>query len=592
LIRKLGRFLRDVWFLSAPYFSSEERWSARGLLGIILVMNFSLVGLSVVLNFWSGAFMNALQSKDAAGFAHLLLTWEASPEGFLGIMPGFVAIATAYIAIAIYRTYLRQLLQIRWRRWLTARLQTSWLTDRAYYRLQLQNSASTTPDNPDQRIADDAGDFVDSALVLGLDFISKVVSIFSFVSILWALSGPARIFGITIPGYMVWVALIYSIAGTLLTQWVGYPLVRLNVARQRVEADFRFALVRLRENAEGVALYGGEADEARTLVQRFASIYENWRRIMTRTKALNGLIAGYEQVASIFGIVVAAPRYFAGQISFGQVSRVAGAFGEVQEAMSWIVNRYGDLADWAATVERLATFQHTLEEAHKAAAAGIAATVGTGPDLVVRNLRLNLPDGTTLVENGALHIQGGSGTVIRGPSGAGKSTLFRALAGIWPFGGGVVERPAGTVLFLPQRPYIPLGTLRRALSYPADVDAYPDAEAHAALTDAGLAALIPELDLDSHWAQRLSGGEQQRLALARALLTRPDWLFLDEATASLDPAAEADLYRILRERLPQTTVVSIAHRPEVIGPQDQQIIVENGTYEVRQPGVEPVAGGG
>ena len=592
MIRKLGRFLRDVWHLSAPYFSSEERWSARGLLGIILVMNFSLVGLSVVLNFWSGEFMNALQSKDAAGFAHLLLTWQPSSEGFLGIMPGFVAIATAYIAIAIYRTYLRQLLQIRWRRGLTGRLQTSWLTGRAYYRLQLQNGASTTPDNPDQRIADDVGDFVDSALVLGLDFISKVVSIFSFVSILWALSGPARIFGISIPGYMVWVALIYSIAGTLLTQWVGYPLVRLNVARQRVEADFRFALVRLRENAEGVALYGGEADEAHTLTHRFASIYENWRRIMTRTKALNGLIAGYEQVASIFGIVVAAPRYFAGQISFGQVSRVAGAFGEVQEAMSWIVSRYGDLADWAATVERLATFQHTLEAAHAAASSGIAATVGTGPDLVVRNLRLNLPDGTTLVENGALHIQGGGGTVIRGPSGAGKSTLFRALAGIWPFGTGTVERPAGTVLFLPQRPYIPLGTLRRALSYPADADAYPDAEAHAALTDAGLGWLIPELDLDAHWAQRLSGGEQQRLALARALLARPDWLFLDEATASLDPAAEADLYRVLRERLPQTTVVSIAHRPEVMGPQDQQIMVENGAYVVRESGVEPVAGGG
>ncbi len=256
-------------------------------------------------------------------------------------MPGFIEIATVYIVIAIYRTYLRQLLQIRWRRWLTGRFQTSWLSGRAYYRLQLQQAGGTgAPDNPDQRIADDVSDFVDSALVLGLDFISKVASIFSFISILWALSGPVRLLGITIPGYMVWVALVYSIAGTLLTQWVGYPLVRLNVARQRVEADFRFALIRLRENAEGVALYAGEADEARTLVERFAAVYENWRRIMTRTKALNGLISGYAQVASIFGIVVAAPRYFAGLISFGQISRIAGAFGEVQDSMSWIVNQY------------------------------------------------------------------------------------------------------------------------------------------------------------------------------------------------------------------------------------------------------------
>ncbi|MEJ1976242.1 MAG: SbmA/BacA-like family transporter [Acetobacteraceae bacterium] len=307
-MRKLGRFLRDIWYLAAPYFRSEERWSARGLLVVILAMNFSLVGLSVMLNFWSGAFMNALQSKDATGFANLLLTWQPSSEGFLGIMPGFVAIATVYITIAIYRTYLRQLLQIRWRRWLTGRLQTSWLTGRAYYRIQLQHvGGAVGTDNPDQRIADDVNDFVDSALVLGLECISRIASIFSFVSILWSLSGPATILGITIPGYMVWVALLYSIAGTLLTQWVGHPLVWLNFSRQRVEADFRFALVRLRENAEGVALYGGEADEAQTLTERFARIYENWRKIMTRTKALNGLIAGYEQVASIFGIVVAAP---------------------------------------------------------------------------------------------------------------------------------------------------------------------------------------------------------------------------------------------------------------------------------------------
>ena len=554
------RFLRDVWFLASPYFRSEEKWSAIGLFVVILGLNFALVGLNVVLNVWQGAFMNALQEKHAAAFFHLLLTWEPDDDGIFGIIPGFTGLAFVYIAISIYTRWLRQYLQIRWRRWLTERYQSEWLRGRAYYRIQLAPT-NTGTDNPDQRIAEDVRDFVANTLLLGFDFISNVASVFSFLSILWALSGPASLLGVTIPGYLVWVALIYAIVGTGLTQWVGSPLVGINFMLQRLEANFRFALIRIRENAEGVALYQGEADEGGNLSDRFTAIVANWRQFMTRTKWLNGLVAGYGQVASIFPFVVVAPRYFSGAITFGVLTRVAGAFAQVQESLSWFVDNYAALAAWSATVERLVSFRRAIEAAHAAEGAGIVLRPGTGPTYATKDLRLTLPDGRLLHDHGALALPAGEATFIHGRSGVGKSTLFRALAGIWPFGSGSVEVPPGRTLFLPQKPYIPLGTLRRAICYPADPTVYSEAQVQAALTHAGLAKLIPELDIEEPWSQRLSGGEQQRLALARAFLVRPAWLFMDEATGALDPAGEAELLRTLRQELPDTAMISISHRP-------------------------------
>ena len=583
-MRGLGPFLRDVWHLSRPYFRSEERWSARLLLGVIIAMNLLLVGMDVVLNFWNGAFYDSLQTKDWKAFVELLFLGRASPSGFFGFMPGFCIVAVLYIAVAVYRTYLNQWLQIRWRRWMTARFLDEWLSDRAYYRISLTaDPAGAGTDNPDQRIADDIRSFVADTLSLGLDLLSNVVSLFSFVGILWSLSGPITLGGITIGGYMVWAALAYAIVGTFFTHLVGRPLALLNFRQQRFEADFRFALVRLRENTEGVALYGGEAEEKQGLHGRFRNVIENWWAIMNRTKLLNTLVSGYSQVAVIFPIVVAAPRYFSGAIQLGGLTRTASAFGQVQSAMSWFVNSYASLASWRAEVERLATFQRAIAAAHEATAhgAGQGAALGAAPDgrLTLDDLTLTLPTGEALLQHAGMAFQRGESTVITGRSGSGKSTLFRAIAGIWPFGTGKVRRPAGTYLFLPQRPYIPLGTLRHAVAYPDEDRGADDARIAAALRDAGLEQLIPRLDEDAPWAQTLSGGEQQRLAIARALLLRPDWLFLDEATASLDPEAEKQLYATLREQLPQTTIVSIAHRPAVAAFHDRQVVFR------REPGM-------
>jgi putative ATP-binding cassette transporter len=575
-MRGLGPFLRDAWRLAKPYFNAEEKWSARGLLLIIVVLNLSMVGMSVVLNYWNRLIYNSLQDKDWGSFISLLFWYKKLPGGFL--MPGFCEIAVVFILVAVYRTYLNQWLQIRWRRWMTDRFIDDWLADRAFYRVSLATSAQGTgTDNPDQRIAEDVRSFVSDTLSLGLDLLSNVVTLFSFLSILWELSGSLPILGLDIPGYMVWVALLYSIAGSGLAHWIGRPLVALNFFQQRVEANFRFALVRLRENVEGVALYGGEREEKRGLVQDFSALMANWWAIMRRMKGLNAFVAGFGQVASVFPLVVASPRFFAGVMDLGTLFQTVDAFGQVQGAMSWFVSSYSALASWRATVERLATFHRAIQAAHAHASEGVTNETSEGTDFGLSHVTLTLPDGQTLLQDVNLPLHPGTSVVIQGRSGTGKSTLFRALAGIWPFGTGHVRRPAGSSLFLPQRPYIPLGTLRHAVAYPLSPGDFDDAEIMAALTDAGLAHLAPRLDDTDSWSQRLSGGEQQRLALARALLVKPDWLFLDEATASLDPQSEAELYATLKRRLPGTTIISIAHRDTIAALHDRRIIFERET---------------
>ncbi|TDH62887.1 ABC transporter ATP-binding protein/permease [Dankookia rubra] len=559
-MRRLNSFLADAWRIAGPFWRSEERWRARLLLGVVVVLNLSLVGMSVLLSYWNREFFNSLQAKDGDAFWALLFWWRQTDSG---PMPGFVFVAVLYILIAVYQLYLRQALQIRWRGWMTRQVLDRWLADRAYYRIALTDPGT---DNPDQRVAEDLRMFVDNTLALGLGLMRSVVSLFSFILVLWGLSGPATLFGIEIPGYMVWVALVYAVVGTVLAHWVGRALIPLNFNQQRVEADFRYALVRLRDNAEGIALYGGEVDERRGLVQRFQALIENWWAIMVATKRLTFFTAGYSQVATVFPFVVAAPAYFAGRIPLGGLTQTANAFGEVQGALSWFVDNYASLTEWRATVKRITGFLDAIDAARGAteASAGVQAAAEPRPDLALEDVTLALPDGRVLLDDATARIAPGEAVLIAGPSGSGKSTLFRAIAGIWPFGAGRVRVPQGaSVLFLPQRPYLPLGPLRRAVCYPRPVTDFTEAEVRAALEDAGLGSLAARLEEEDAWDRRLSGGEQQRVALARALLLKPDWLFLDEATASLDPEAEARFYALLQERLPGTTLVSIAHRPAV-----------------------------
>jgi putative ATP-binding cassette transporter len=586
MMRGIGPFLKDAWRLATPYYKSEEKWFARFLLASIIALQLLMVGMDVILNFWNNAFFNSLQDKDWGSFINLLLLYKRTEHG---ILPGFCEVAAVYILIAVYRIYLTQWLQIRWRRWMTTRFLDEWLADRAYYRISLtavSNADGTIrpTDNPDQRIAEDLRDFIGDSVIgsrgilsLGIDLLANVVSLFSFITILWSLSGPVSLLGLTIPGYMVWIALLYAVGGTWATHMVGRPLAMLNFRKQRVEADFRYALVRLRENTEGVALYGGEAQEQEGIIARFGALMANWWELMRRYKLLIALTAGYGQVASVFPIVVAAPRYFAGLIPLGALTQTAGAFGQVQGSMSWFVDSYAAIATWRATVERLSTFHRAIVAARAAAAEqGVTAEAAAGSAYALHDATIALPNGERLLDHAELALPAGRSVVITGRSGSGKSTLFRTLAGIWPFGSGHVQRGGGSHLFLPQRPYIPLGTLRHAVCYPAQVSDFDEATVVEALEVAGLGTLAGRLDHEENWSQLLSGGEQQRLAIARALLTKPDWLFLDEATASLDPEAEASLYATLRRRLPTTTIVSIAHSPAVARWHDRHLTFQRG----------------
>ncbi len=563
--------LRDAWALAAPFWRSEERGRALLMLGGLVGLNLFLVALNVVNSFWGREFFNSLQNKDQQAFIDLLLFWY---RGETGLLPGFVWLAAVFILVAVYQTYLRMALQIRWRRWLTRHYLDTWLDARAYYRVALVDPGT---DNPDQRVAEDIRDFVDNTLVLGFGMLRNVVTLVSFIAVLWGLSGAMTLFGISIPGYLVWVALVYSVIGTAFAHLIGRRLIPLNFNQQKVEADFRYALVRLRENTEGVALYGGEPEEKAGLVRRFNMLVGNWWSIMTVTKQLTFFTAGFNQVANIFPYVVVSPAYFAGRVPLGVLSQTASSFGEVQGALSWFVDNYRSVAEWRATVARLVGFRGALANAHADQAGGVHAVPEAGANLRLEAVTLALPDGRVLLADAAAEIAPGEKVLISGPSGSGKSTLFRAIAGIWPFGSGTVHVPAaGHALFLPQRAYLPLGSLRHALCYPRGEDRFSEAEVLATLADCGLEHLAPRLDEEDAWERRLSGGEQQRVALARALLLKPDWLFLDEATASLDPEAETRFYELLRDQLPGTALISIAHRPSVALFHDRALRVQDG----------------
>ncbi len=550
---RISRFpWREFWKLIRPYWSSEERWSARALLAVIIGMNLGSVYLNVLFNQWNRLFYNAVQKLDFPAFKYQLFR--------------FCVLATIFIVVAVYQIYLNRMLQIRWRRWMTERYLDSWLKGRMYYQLQLRGGAT---DNPDQRISEDLRSLVSMTLDLGLGVLSSVVTLFSFLAILWRLSGPAHfaVFGfhVYIPGYMLWAALVYAVVGTWLTHLVGRPLIRLNFDQQRYEADFRFSMMRLRENAEAVALYGGEGSEHEEFRRRFAWVYGNWWKLMVRQMKLSWLTSGYSQIAVVFPFIVAAPRYFAKQISLGGLMQTASAFGQVQGSLSFIVGSYSEIANWRAVIERLVTFRTEMEAfEEKEARDQIVVAPAPSPALTVDGLNLALPTGKPLIENVAFTVNPGDSVLVTGASGSGKSTLFRALAGIWPFGKGKIDIPRDAkVMFLPQKPYMPLGTLAEALSYPESPSLTTTEAKRQALVDCGMESFAGRLDEVNDWAQTLSPGEQQRIAFARVLLKKPNWVFLDEATSAVDQPIERMLYATLRDRLPGITVISIAHRKEL-----------------------------
>ncbi len=547
-----GHFWRQFWRLFRPYWFSEEKRIARLLLFSVVALTLSIVYMEVLFNRWNNDFYNSLQDKKQAEFFRLI--------GWFGWY------ALLWIIMQVYRQYLSQMLQIRWRRWLTDRYLGDWLRDRAYYRMQLTDQGT---DNPDQRIADDLRLFVEQTLSLALGLLDAVVTLVSFVVILWGLSGilSFTLFGqaIAVPGYMVWVALVYAALGSWLVHFVGRPLIGLNFNQQRYEADFRFSLVRFRENTEGVALYKGEVQEMEGFRTRFSTLLANFKRIMIQTKRLTWFTAGYNQVAIIFPYVVAAPRYFSGAIQLGGLMQTASAFNQVRVALSWFINSYSSFAEWKATVDRLTGFTNAIDAARASAQSGqppLAAVASAG--VSVAALDLALPGGKLLLQGASFNVNAGESMLISGPSGTGKSTLFRAIAGIWPFGKGVIATPdPARTLFLPQKPYLPIGTLREVVSFPARGDQFRDGDICAALEDCKLGHLAGRLDESQNWALQLSPGEQQRLSFARVLLLKPQWLFLDEATSALDEATETHMYELLQGRFPGMTIVSIGHRPSL-----------------------------
>jgi putative ATP-binding cassette transporter len=547
----------EGWSLTKPYFKSEEKWAAWGLLGTVILLNLLLVGLNVVLTYWNNDFFNAIQAYDSKTVITLLYMPLVHIAG-KNPMPGFVELVVIYVLIAVYATYLSQMLQIKWRQWMTTHYVQNWLNDRAYYNISLSHAPSSIIDNPDQRISEDLNNFTNNTLSLGTDFITNVVTLLSFVFVLYSISGSISLLGITIPGYMLWVAVLYSLIGTGLTHLIGRKLVPLSFNQQRLEANFRYRLVRVRENPEAIALSHGEAQEGVELGSSFQFVRDNFWAIMRRTKALNFFIISFNQIANIFPLVVILPRYFAKQIGLGGLSQIPMVFGQVQGALSWFVTSYSTLVTWRATVSRLYGFREAMETARAMAAGGPRLSQGNA-GLDLKDLTLSLPGGRKLLDHAALSLPPGELVTISGPSGAGKSTLFRAVAGIWPFGAGEITLPPGRLLFLPQKPYFPLGTLKRNLAYPAPEETISNEAAAEILTAMKLGHLVPRLEESANWGLALSGGEQQRVALGRAILAKPDWLFLDESTSALDANLAEEIRATLRARLPQTTIVAISH---------------------------------
>jgi putative ATP-binding cassette transporter len=562
---KRGPFSVQLLALTLPYFNSEERWSARGLLAATVMLNLATVVFAVLYNDWYRLFYNALQERSEPQF------WEQ--------LLHFAGIALGSVVCVAYRVYLVQILEMRWRRWLTDDFVERWLGNRVYYWMEM----SKETDNPDQRICEDLKHFVDGLIGLGLGFLNALATLVSFLVILWTLSGSLSmvLWGrqITVPGYMVWAALVYAIGGSLLTHRIGRPLIGLSTIQAGFEADLRFRLQRLRENAEGVALYAGERSEQITLSRQLVDITGNWNMLARAQKRLNWASSSYVQIGLIFPFLTAAHRFFTGGINLGGLIQITDSFEKLRAALSWFIDNYATIANWRACVDRLLAFQGNLDAVLEGqdGLAGIHLQ-DAGCDIQLQGCELALPDGRVVLRRVDFIVKPGDRIMVSGPSGSGKSTLFRAIAGIWPFGRGSILRPEhAQILFLPQKPYLPIASLREVVAYPSEAAAFTDAAMVEILQLCRLPELVSRLAEVQHWAQQLSPGEQQRLAFARALLHKPEWLFLDEATSALDEDTEHEMYRLLHEHLQGTAIVSIAHRLAVQKYHDRRLDLEAST---------------
>ncbi len=556
------------WHLFRGYWNSEHKWKARGLLAFVIGLNFFGVYLLVRLNSWYNEFYNALQQYQVDSF------WPLVGE--------FTGLAMLYIVIAVYAIYLRQAVQIKWRTWLTDKYLSRWLKGQVYYRLQVQNSDT---DNPDQRISEDINQFVNLSLQLLIGFLKQLTTLVAFGVVLWNLSGAFTLNlggqDIVIYGYMFWFSFVYSGIGTVCAHLVGRKLIGLNFEQQRFEADFRFNMMRVRENSESIAFYGGENAENKGFHERFAKVISNFWQLMKQTKILNFYVNGYAQLAVIVPLILAAPQYFAGAIALGGLMQTVSAFGRVQDALSYFVESYDSIAQLAAVVKRLDTFTEHMERAEMVEN-GVRPQTADDTELRVEDLRVQLPDSRVLLENCSLTLSAGSRLLVTGSSGCGKSTLLRTLAGIWPYGKGKLSLQKNSrLLFLPQKPYLPLGSLRRALYYPGTA-AGSDEALQAVLVKVGLDKFVTRLDEVDDWSRILSLGEQQRLAFARVLLQKPDWVFLDEATSALDEPREAEVYELLKKELPQMGVVSVGHRSTLYAQHEQELkLAGDGNWQLQ-----------
>lgn len=565
---KIMYYLKGFKILAKGYWTSDKKWQGIGILSVVIVLNLLSVFLTVLINDWYKEFWDVLQAYQFDQFWYLV--------------GKFSLIALIYISIGVYAVYLQQMLQIKWREWMTDRYLVQWLKNKAYYRLKL---AGNDMDNPDQRISEDINQFVALTLSLSIGLLRQLISLVAFVVILWNLSGiitvPVGSYEFTIYGYMVWISLIYSIAGTYLTHKVGRLLINLNFEQQKYEADFRFSMMRVRENAESIAFYRGEKPEFVGFGQRFCAVIKNFRAIMTRTKLLNAFTVGYGQLAIIIPIFMAAPRWFAMEVQVGWIMQLLNAFGKVQEAMSYLVDSYASIAQWCSVIRRLEGFDRHIKEAVDLKS---EVTFTQADNVKLDGVDIYLPNGDGLVKDCSLDMQDKHSLLIMGHSGVGKSTVLRTLAGLWPYAKGSITLPQESdFLFLPQKPYLPLGSLRRTICYPLVDDKSLDDKLKEILITCQLGKLADKLDKADEWSRILSLGEQQRLAFARILLYKPRYVFLDEATSALDEELEQYLYTMLEKYLPQTKIISVGHRPSLIGKHQYKLVLsDNGKWSLEK----------
>ena len=537
------KLLRNFLRLVGPYWLDRRNWQSWLLLASIIGLGLGIVQINVRINAWSKTFYDTLGEFDT--------------DALYGLMGEYSLYIGIFVLIAVYKAWLRKALLLRWRQSMSERLIGDWLQGQAYYRLGLEGE----PDNPDQRIAEDVNLLVTRSVDLLVSFITNVAQVTAFVGILWALSGTQEfeVFGYRwrVEGYLVWIAVIYTLVGTLVTHWLGRPLHRLNYAQQSREADFRADLLRKRDHAEQIALYRGEEAERQQLRVRFQAIAENWWRLMVRERNLGFFVVGYDRVSNIIPIFAALPLFLAKTITLGGLMQVRTAFSAVQGSLSWFIGAYTTLAEWSATVERLGQFEEAIVRTRQQVREPLC-----GDCLCLDRLDVLLPNGEPLMCDLRGQVQHGEWVRLAGPSGMGKSTLLRTLQGLWPYYRGAWQLPNGRSLLLPQKPYLAALPLRELLVYPS-ADTVADQRLREVLEQVGLPQLACQLERQTEWERELSGGEQQRLGLARALLFQPHTLYLDEATNQLDDRAAQSLLAMLRRELPQCTVIGVSHQERV-----------------------------